>query len=459
MDYQNYGTKELSFSTLLLRTLFRWRWTLVAAILGAVIGCALVTVKSGMGSSSSSSQKEYQEKLSEYKEESSYYKDQAKNLKQQIADKQNYLRNSIRSHINPKKEGYASVNLIIQAVNQNNVSTAQASQAYASFLKNSVNWDTLAEEMGTEPEYLRELVTVVPDPESKQTFSFSNVYLKTIGRTESEAKKILNYMMEQLPDARKEIGNVIPHTVSQTFEGSGCVVDSDLNNSLHTDLDLIKNLKDDLDTLQSNASAVTRPASQTSISATELLKSAVKYALAGFGVGAVLMYILLALFLVIRHKVMSAEEMNGTFMLKNLATYPSVKKKGLDLKLRKGITVDADTEEKAFRIAAVNLAAFLNGMEEVRNILLCGDLPEEDLLRIAEKLEEALKSEHFLKELKIIPVEGIYRDPDALEKLGKSDGVILAEKVEYSDYRKITRDVIVINNCGKKIFGSLTLES
>ncbi len=462
MGYQKYDSKELSFGTLLLRTLFRWRLILLVAIIGAALGFAGQLVKNGRNTDvTSSAQKKYEKQMEEYEKESSYYKDQEKNLKQQIADKQNYLRDSIRSHINPKKEGYASVNLIIRTDSNSDSDTLQAVQAYASFFKGGVDWDALSKDMDKNAEYLQELLTVTPNSENKQqNFSSSHtVYVRAIGRTKKEAEKVLKYVLEQLPDAQKEVSAVIPHTVSQVFQSSGYRVDNNLNDNLYTEYDLLKNLKDDLETLTSDGAAVTKPEMPASISTRDLLKQAGKYTVAGFVGGAVVIYILIALYLVFHHRVLSADELNRTYQLKNLVTVQTTEKKGLDRKLRSKITVDTDSESEAWKIAALNLASAVDAGESLKQIVVCGDLPAEKLQKIAAQLEEAFGKEmsgagccHF------VTFRRIYGIPEALEKLKDADGVVLAEQVEYSDYREISRDVIAIESCGKKVFGSLTLE-
>lgn len=462
MTNRTDNTKELSFQTLLLKTLFRWRLILIAAILGAALGCLVQAVRSGEnGNSYADSDTEYSKAMKQYEEESSYYKDQEENLEQQIEDKQKYLRDSLKSHIDPKNEGYASVNLIINSEDTENkeIATAQICEAYASYFKNSVDWDTLAEQMETEPEYLQELVTVAPDPESRQTISFVNVYLKAIAKTEEEAQNILDYMLKQLPEAEETISASNPHTITEAYQSSGYRVDNELNASLHADLDLIQNLKDDLKTLQSDGAAVTQPRQSVSVSRSEFLKRTGKYAAAGLIGGAVLMYILIAVYLVFHHRVLSAEEMNGTYGLVNLVTYPSEQKKGLDRWLRKGIPADAHSEDDAYRIAALNLAASLNHAGSVKRMILCGHLPEQILRHIAQRLERALQKENLLTGMEIVPVAQIAGSPDALEQLRKSDGVILAEKTEYSDYHRISRDVAAIDGSGKCIFGSIILEN
>lgn len=313
--------------------------------------------------------------------------------------------------------------------------------------------------METKPEYLQELVTVVPDPESKQTFSFVNVYLKAIAETEEDAQNILDYMLEQIPEAGETISASNPHTVTEAFQSSGYRVDNELSESLHADLDLIQNLKDDLKTLQSDGAAVTQPKRSASVSRSEFLKKSGKYAAAGLIGGAVVMYILIAVYLVFHHRVLSAEEMNGTYGLVNLVTYPSEQKKGIDRWLRKGIPADAYSEDDAYRIAALNLAASLKDAGSVKCMILSGHLPEQTLQHIAQRLEKAFQEEKLLTGTEIVPMPQIAGSPDALEQLRKSDGVILAEKTEYSDYRRISKDVAAINGSGKNIFGSMTLES
>lgn len=461
MEYQKYGEKELAFGTLLRRTLFRWRVILLVAVLGTATGFSCEMIKSShQAAQTISAQKKYQEEKEKYEKKSAYYKDQENNLKKQITEKQNYLHSSILSHIDPKKEGYAVVNLVVRSQGGSDTDILQAVQSYASFFKSGVNWERLAGEMGKSAEYLQELVTVVPDSENKQNYSTSQtVYVRTIGRTNAEAEKILKYMLDQMPEAETKIAKAIPHTVTEMFQSSGYRVDNDLNSRLHSELDLLKNMNNDLETMKSDGAAVVKPEKPEEISKEDLLKTTGKYMAVGFIGGGVLMYILVSIYLVFCNRVLSADELNRSYQLKNLVTVQTAKKKGIDRKLRRGIPVDTESEDEAWRIAALNFAADDEVQDKVRKVLICGDLPKERLCTIADKIESALNEVEGITDCRCLPVERIYGKPEALEQLKIADGVILVEQVEYSNYNEITRDVIAVKSCEKKIFGSITLET
>ena len=146
------------------------------------------------------------------------------------------------------------------------------------------------------------------------------------------------------------------------------------------------------------------------------------------GIGA--MIILMALIIIGRRRVLSADELNKTYNLKEVAV---IKNTGDDLTAK-------------YDIASENIKRYSGDAE---NILFVGDAPEKLTFNLMSEVQERLKDKTIDRVVKID------ESRETLDKLKNSDAVVFVEKVGRSSYKLMDKNFDYIANWGKKIIGSV----
>ena len=142
------------------------------------------------------------------------------------------------------------------------------------------------------------------------------------------------------------------------------------------------------------------------------------------------MIILMALIIIGRRRVLSADELNKTYNLKEVA----IIKKGSD-----------DNSDK-YDVAAENIRKYSDG---ATNVLLVGDAPDKLTFDLMSELKERLPETGLDRVVKID------QNSESLEKLKGSDAVVFVEKIGKSSYKLMDKNYDYIANWGKKIIGSV----
>ena len=138
----------------------------------------------------------------------------------------------------------------------------------------------------------------------------------------------------------------------------------------------------------------------------------------------------MALIIIGRRRVLSADELNKTYNLKEVAV---IKNTGDDLTAK-------------YDIASENIKRYSGDAE---NILFVGDAPEKLTFNLMSEVQERLKDKIIDRVVKID------ESRETLDKLKNSDAVVFVEKVGRSSYKLMDKNFDYIANWGKKIIGSV----
>ena len=440
MEHKEKNERQISLKTLFLRVIRHWKLILiVSAIIGA--GAAGLKMVSGYGSLSDSenavaAQEKYDKELADYKNNQKTYKDTISTMKDTMQSKLDYLCNSILIQLDPNKVSYAYNDYFITSDDFAGNASAkdtdhvggQILDAYASYLTNEIDWEPLAKEMDTEPQYLMELAGVGKD------YATGRLTISAKHNNPEDAARVLDYIVDHANDyedsLKKEFGGF---TVIKRTPVESEIMDSSLQNLINNKATELKNLENSLKQLEQSYNKLEPPAVPSSLGKSAAAKNAITFGAKIFGISLAAMAVLLALIILISRRVLSADELNKTFNFREIAIFRSKDDTG-------------NNSASKYDIISECLRHYSGG---AKNILLVGSAPKKNVNKLLSELAKRLK------DTSVDYVENVDDNRESIEKLKAADAVVFVEKVGRSGYRRIEDNFDRVINWDKPIAGSI----
>ncbi len=323
---------------------------------------------------------------------------------------------------------------------------------YIYYSLNLLDWDKLAEEMDSKPQYLSELISVSEVDSGNVSATLSVKYKDVEG-----AKKILDYVSQQLESKNNALTDEYGVYEFQIKDSNvETVVDRSLSNWLNGCVSDMNNLMRTQDTFKTAVGALD-PAMKTEIlDKKTVLKHVIKYGILGFAGGAVIYFILAILAAAVSGKVLAGKDLIEQYGLKKLAVMPSpdpAQLRGFSKRVAGWGSeyFSGENEEQCLKIAAANIR---HSVQNINKIALVGDLPEEEMDKMSEKLSNLIDGS-----TSILTAANINEDPDAIDRLSASDSVILVSRVNESRFSRIDGILRTVSDCGKSVLGGIVLGS
>jgi len=435
MENYQKNEREIRVRTLAWRVLKKWYIILiVAGIIGALAtGYRIMRNNSNTGDATevALAQQEYEKKLAEYNRNQETYKQTISDMEETLQSKLDYLSESELIKIDPNKEQLASVRMYFTsdgfsgAEAETDYTANKIIDYYSSFLTSGIDYTGLSEELGVEPVYLQELVSNGKD------YATASFTINAKSNDPERSREILEYVIAQTDalydPARTAFGNF--DVQADTIRVNE-TIDSTLQNTINTKANEIKNLEASLKQIKQSLEKLDRPAAPAIIGRSAAIKDALMFGAKAFAAGIGAMIILMALIIIGRRRVLSADELNKTYNLKEVAV---IKNTGDDLTAK-------------YDIASENIKRYSGDAE---NILFVGDAPEKLTFNLMSEVQERLKDKTIDRVVKID------ESRETLDKLKNSDAVVFVEKVGRSSYKLMDKNFDYIANWGKKIIGSV----
>ena len=320
--------------------------------------------------------------------------------------------------------------------------------AYSSVVVDNALYDEIRSIVGTgsEDRYMGEIFTFTADTETDM------ITIEAVGRTEAEASKVLNALIDKMQASSDSISKDIhEHEIKLIAKRNEHINYDDANSTStikvkelqDTDKDLYLELNDQLLTNQEELVALEkdRPIVEFNVF------GVVKYAILGFAVGIVLVMMWYAAFYVIGGSIKTEEDLVTHLRLRVLGRYskPFGGKTFIDKKLRhmEGVTEFNDTYEKALKLATANINAMTQAQEK---IYLVGTIPEEELKEAHKVISKGIIA-------KLEYGGNVLASANAVNNLVNADKVVIVESLRLSQRVEIEREVDAIRNLGKEILG------
>lgn len=442
--------REIATRDLIYRSLRAWRWILLSGLLAAALAAAfaLRPAKVDPGSASGTS---YEDELSAYEAEKAAYETLIARTKEQLAEKRRYLASSLLLAIDPAHVGRASaVCVVLPGGAKGGASAEQITDTCAAFLSFGLDLKALAEELGTEEIFLKELLSCTPSLASTSAYA---AYPDAAGRRADAprgtltvtavhpdaetAERLLDTALAQLTERcaawQDSLG---AFALRETERSTGYYADSAIGSRSENLLQELYMLSTNEERLESQLATLKRPSPTSGANRKLSAKTLILYALIGFVGGALLACLAIAVILSFSGRVLSSSELTGVFGLRKLAVIPDEhpRRGPLDTLIARLDTDKKNRTDRSVRFAVA--AEALGGKDLARSrYVLIGSVPPEALRGCAEGLNAAFVEAGLGPELQTAPY--LTEDPRSVKKLSTADGVILVERLGVSRYSSV----------------------
>ena len=460
--------QEVDIKELLYGVMKAWR-----PVLGLGLGCAVLLG----GYKASEQQEQYEADLLVYESARESYEREIENMVNSLDSQQEYLQNSVLMQISPYEKGTAAADLYVKTDYQimpgmdyqNQDYTDALVKAYGTSLKEDGVLEAVAEQMGLELRYLKELISVLtmaksidkPELISVTPDLESDVLTVTVAHTdEAAAGRLLDFLLEGLEKKEEELSESVgAHDLVVLSQTTDSVVDLSLSDSQKRVADSLTTLQDSLEEKEKALSQLSKP-SLSPGSRGAVLSVGVKYGVLGGVMGVLLGAFCACLFWLFRDKAEDGGELELRFGFPELGTFGSRKKRWfswvdrlVDRMFGKKPAADDETvyrrieariryyypEAKQLYLGQLSRSGNAGGPAEK----FAGEFAKEFAGRLKEAFpERTLQWGGALAE-----------DPEALGHAASSDGVILVVEKGRTAYQEIQREAEAAKSCGARILG------
>lgn len=397
-------------------------------------------------------QEEYEDDLSVYESAKESYEREIDNIVSSLDSQQEYLQKSILMKISPYDKGIASAQLYIKTdyeimpsmVYQNADYTDALVRAYASALKEDEILESAAGSMGTEPRYLKELITVEEDLDS-------NVVQVTVAHeSEEEAEALLALLLQGIEEKEEELSQSVgENQVIVLSRVTDSVVDLTLSDSQKRVTDTLSTLQDSLEEKKQALNALSEP-SLSPISSGASVSQGIKYGVLGGIMGVLLGGFVSCLAFLMGDKVRDERQVELRFGLRPLGVFGDQRKRWfsfadrmIDRLFGKKALPEAERE---YQLMGTRLRYYY---PEEKELLVAGPAGENHSSQLAKRLKQEFPDR------RIQDGGALSEDPKALEAAGKitNGGLILAVERGRTSYQEISREMETAADCGLQILG------
>lgn len=471
--------EEIDLVALMVTLLHKLKPILLTAVVCAVLFGGFAGIKAIRGADKDTlkaqrlEDEEYQQKKRDYEEVQALYKQnvdsntqQQQNAAAAVERTQEYMEKSVLNNLDPYNVWNAKTDLYISTgyqimpgmSYQNPDRTGAVLAAYSSALNDGAILNEIAAQVGTEANYLRELVSV-------DYSTYSQILTITVmGEDPEFVDGVMEALLGQMEAVKGNITDIISsHTVTTIARSSYNSVSTSLMDRQKANTDQLTELENRIEALQLDRQKLDN-AFQTDTDAWNNVEEPViggaasslaKYLLIGFLLGGVLACGVVVVRFLLDSMVYSASELNrstGLPVLGALASDRTKKAGKLDAKLYQmegRPDGSADAEMLCLMAQTIRSRA-----PEAKNILVTGDLPADQL----EALAAALQATEPLRGQSVTAAESILKAAATVPHVVAADAIVLAADCTVTRTDAVREQNEKIVRLGKQILGCIVYE-
>lgn len=471
--------EEIDLVALMVTLLHKLKPILLTAVVCAVLFGGFAGIKAIRGADKDTlkaqrlEDEEYQQKKRDYEEVQALYKQnvdsntqQQQNAAAAVERTQEYMEKSVLNNLDPYNVWNAKTDLYISTgyqimpgmSYQNPDRTGAVLAAYSSALNDGAILNEIAAQVGTEANYLRELVSV-------DYSTYSQILTITVmGEDPEFVDGVMEALLGQMEAVKGNITDIISsHTVTTIARSSYNSVSTSLMDRQKANTDQLTELENRIEALQLDRQKLDN-AFQTDTDAWNNVEEPViggaasslaKYLLIGFLLGGVLACGVVVVRFLLDGMVYSASELNrstGLPVLGALASDRTKKAGKLDAKLYQmegRPDGSADAEMLCLMAQTIRSRA-----PEAKKILVTGDLPADQL----EALAAALQATEPLRGQSVTAAESILKAAATVPHVVAADAIVLAADCTVTRTDAVREQNEKIVRLGKQILGCIVYE-
>lgn len=438
---------------LIFAVLYQWKKLLIIAVALAVLlgGFQLVTGIVNLNDPDTLAEVKRQNEIQQerYEAEVSSLKLQIETLRGQIRNQQEYLENSLLMQLEPYGYYEATLSVYIETdyliqpemAYQNPNKTQAIIRSYEALLLGNECLQAISDAMGTEPQYLKELLNMGTSVHSNNTDA--NIFsIVAKAPTEAEAQQLLDLLLEQIKLQQQSISaSVGNHRCNVVEKATRSAIDLQLAEQQKAENDRLTTLLTAQSNAQTAQGTLKAPVMQGASFGAVAKKTAI-FAVVGGVIGVFLSVVVIWICHIASSKVYSGRTLVNRTGIKVLgALNVDTVTNPIDKKLRIWEGRELSDPQVQTALLALRIRNHCNG---VAKLLLTGSAVSEDLYQA---LGQAIPG------VQIEKVGDILVDATALEALAECDAVVLTEQCHISHYQDVDRRMELIRDHNKQLLG------
>ena len=466
-DYTEHSNfREVSLGKLLLRVLRYWRLLLLAGVLGGILLGGMQILKiHGRKDDMNEKYAAYLQDKEVYEAAREAYQGEIDVLEQKINLRQQYIESSTLMQVDAHQTGSAMAEFTVRVPELENAELPDDAgglakmnnivRAYYYYINFGDAIPAAAAEVGISEENLKELLYSYYDDVSS-LFTLSVRYPDEAG-----AEKILTAIIDGMQSKRveymREMGEFDLVVVSKDVN---TIVDSELATFQSQKFAEINTLQNNLYNKQKLLEGLSRPSSAQQYSRKNMLKSGIKYGVVGFAAGCIALFFLIAVIVLLRGFILSGDEIDRKFGLKNLVCFrddPAKKPFIIDRVIDQLENGDALSDTAAgcdLLLSRIRNITSGSGRGASKNhVLLIGTCSEKKLRTLQRALSERAEKENDV--LTFHALHDPAANPAVLHRMQECGSVVLVEEIGRSRYKDILNTVDIIDDTGRPIIGTV----
>lgn len=448
MEYQ-VEEREISLKRMAFFCLHQWRRILAAAVILALVMGGFRAAQRWHAMSDpdvlAKNDQEYELAMQQYRDEKASLEAQVESLQNTIGNQQEYMDKSVLMAIDPYNFYRGTLSVCVDV--KDNTMTSTILLAYQAALNSGDLLSGVAQEMGMEEKYLRELVTVSVDTSAE---TLNNLLTVSVAYASQEgAQQLLDLIEAGIDTLSQQLSERVgSHKINVVVCSVSSCVDMNISLLQKTELENQSAQLKLLETAQSQLEALDEPG-ENILTVKSVVKSGIKYAAAGGVIGAFLVLVMAVLSFILSDKLYSGDELKAHYNITVLASIlPKGRKfRGLDAWLNRaeGRGVGCESE---YDLAAANIRNYAGSAKKILVTSTAGDAA-------SKALTEALGDKTGLE---LVACGSLLQDPAALVNLAACDAVVMVEKCWASHYGPIGVALERISDAGKPLLGCVIEE-
>lgn len=400
----------------------------------------------------------YESDLDQYEQTQRAYERDIDNLTASIDYQEKYKEKSILLKTDPYNKGIASVDVFVKmselpdrgGVVITSVDFADGVvKAYASAIQQGGALEGLADDMGIDLIYLKELVKVTTDYDSNM-LNVSITYPDQKG-AEVILTKILGSVDYMNPKIQDNLG---VHSIIIMNQNVGVVTDQSLADYQKQKVDDLYNTNQKLKDTEKALDELEKPEKPVVLSNISILKEGIRFGVIGWFVGAFLLVGALIISYMLNDRISADNDLKNRYGWKLLGSFSEREKKKTFSKIDNWLDnlegKERISDESVYDMIATNIRNYNNSGQ---SIFITGTVGEDMLNNFIESIQKRLP------DFKLGYGVDMNRNILTLQSVAQYDQVVLVEARRKSKFREIEKEIELILNLKKAAMGYVILDS
>ncbi len=474
-DYTDVSPyREVSLLALARRVLRAWRILLIAGLAGALLLGGLQVVRyRGRRDSINEKRAVYEQNMASYESARVSYQEEIDQLEDTINRRQTYVKESALMQIDPQNAGLGEVVYTIRVPELTNAEDTDDTsgvrrmndivRAICLYVKDGGMADGNTSELVT-ASYEESPRQISTSATNQTSINMSDqvtgvITLKVRAKDQENAQRLLELFADGVEDYAAAL---------QVTAGEFELVE--LSRQLRTGVDnelmTYQNLKyAEIYTLQNNLSnkqkfltALAKPAYADTYSTGTLLKTGIKYAVAGWVAADAVLVLALALWILLSGRILTAAEIDRKYGFKNLITFAD-NEKGLMIDRYLSRPAEADPSLTTAQACDLlysrirNIAVGSGRGPATGQVILVGNVADKKLRGLMKAMADRASGRG--DKLMFRCLADPTHHPETLHSIGESGGVVLVGEIGDTTYREMMQLVDLVDDTGRPVLGTV----